>query len=203
MPNPNSPRGKGGGGSKSTKRGKRQPVNANLADEPSNETNLEDYHFSEFFPHEELQTQRAAARRRSSGSLSASAAIVATAAAETGNLSNSSNMVLDPERHPTRCMGCKMVDHWEGPVELMHCWEEPGTPGGSMCRWEGSERSMNHLKRARGTNMNRWEGATRSMQSWKNRHSGHTQQDCYDHGLILAALLHVWRLVPHCRRRCT
>lgn len=107
MPNPNSPRGKHGAGAgignrgskSSSKRSKRQPAKANpkLADEPNNETNLEDYHFSEFFPHEELQTQRAAARRRSSDSISASAAIVAAAAAEAGNLSNSSNMVLDPD----------------------------------------------------------------------------------------------------------
>ena len=72
MPNPSGPRGKdgagaGGGnrGGKSSTRSKRQPAKANakLADEPNNETNLEDYHFSEFFPHEELQNQRAAARR--------------------------------------------------------------------------------------------------------------------------------------------
>ena len=108
MPNPNSPRGKHGAGAgignrgskSSSKRSKRQQpgkANSKLADEPNNETNLEDYHFSEFFPHEELQTQRAAARRRSSDSISASAAIVAAAAAEAGNLSNSSNMVLDPD----------------------------------------------------------------------------------------------------------
>ena len=70
MPNPSKDgAGAAGGnrGGKSSTRSNRQPATANakLADEP-NETNLEDYHFSEFFPHEELQNQRAAARRHSS-----------------------------------------------------------------------------------------------------------------------------------------
>ena len=76
------------------KRGRLGPKSKN-ADEPNNELNLEDYHFSEFFPREELQTHRAAARRRSSGSLSASADIVA--AAEGGNLSHASAMDFDPD----------------------------------------------------------------------------------------------------------
>ena len=127
MPNPSSPRGKHGAGaggignrgSKSSKRGKRQPAKGKLADEPNNETNLEDYHFSEFFPHEELQTQRAAARRRSSGSLSTSAAIVA-AAAETGNLSNSSNMVLDPNLVAADASAAPFHDYnSQGSLDLM------------------------------------------------------------------------------------
>ena len=105
-----------------SKRSKRQPANANLVvDEANNETNLEDYHFSEFFPHEELQTQRAAARRRSSDSLSASAAIVA-AAAEAGNLSNSSNnnMILDPDLAGADASAAPLHDyHSQGSLDLM------------------------------------------------------------------------------------